>query len=221
MTDLLPLFPLGAVLFPGMPIPLHVFEERYRRMLADRHQRDPAFGIVLLRAGQDTEPTLVENLHTIGTATRIVSHHKRKDGRSDIVVTGTRRFAIQSVNWELGYGLATVDWKDDPPADGAMLAQSMQRTVRAFSAYVERVTAVTGRAFEDVRMSSDPIVASWELAARLPLHTWERQRILEMETAGERLTALAHIVHREQRLLAVSGVLGITLDYPGQSFTLN
>ncbi|MGN6032186.1 MAG: LON peptidase substrate-binding domain-containing protein [Thermomicrobiales bacterium] len=221
MTDLLPLFPLGTVMFPGMPLPLRVFEERYRRMLDDRHLSDPAFGIVLLRSGRDIDRPATHDLHQVGTAIRIVSRRRRPDGQSDLIVNGTRRFSIKAVNWDLGYGLATVEWHDDRPGDPDALAPSMHRALATFDRYVESVTAITGRAFEGVRMSDDPVVASWDLAARLPLHTWERQRLLERDTAAERFADLAYFVRREQRLLAVSGVLGVALNHPGHTFTLN
>lgn len=220
MSDLLPLFPLGTVMFPGMLLPLRVFEERYRRMLDDRHQDDPAFGIVLLRSGRDTSERSMQDIHRVGTAIRLLSRRRLADGQSDLVVTGTRRFAIRSVNWEMGYGLATVDWHDDRPDDPHALGEGMQGTLKDFNRYVETVTAITGRPFGGVRMSDDPVVASWDLAARLPLHTWERQRLLERETAADRFADLAAIVRREQRLLAV-GVLGVAMNHPGHTFTLN
>ena len=221
MTELLPLFPLATVMFPGMPLPLRVFEERYRRMLNDRHLSDPAFGIVLLRSGRDTDRPATRDLHRVGTAVRIMSRRLRPDGQSDLVVKGTRRFSIETVNWELGYGLATVKWHEDQPGDPTALGFAMRRALATFDRYVETVTAVTGRDFQGVRMSDDPVVASWDLAARLPLHTWERQRLLERDTAAERFADLAYIVRREQRLLAVSGVLGVALNHPGHTFTLN
>ena len=220
MSDLLSLFPLGTVMFPGMLLPLRVFEERYRRMLDDRHQNDPAFGIVLLRSGRDTGERSVQDIHRTGTAIRILSRRRLAGGQSDLVVTGTRRFAIRSVNWDLGYGLATVDWHDDRAGDPQALAEGMRITLNAFNRYVERVTAITGRPFGGVRMSDDPVTASWDLAARLPLHTWERQRLLERETAAERFADLASIVRREQHLLSV-GVLGVAMNHPGHTFTLN
>ena len=128
--------------------------------------------------------------------------------------------ALSALNLR-GYGLATVKWHDDQPGDPTALGFAMRRALATFDRYVETVTAVTGRDFQGVRMSDDPVVASWDLAARLPLHTWERQRLLERDTAAERFADLAYIVRREQRLLAVSGVLGVALNHPGHTFTLN
>lgn len=221
MSDLLPLFPLGTVMFPGMPLPLRVFEERYRRMLADRHLSDPAFGIVLLRSGRDTGERPVPDVQRTGTAIRILSRRRLAGGQSDLMVRGTRRFTIRSVNWDLGYGLATVDWQDDRAGDPDALARTMPQTLVAFDRYVASVTAITGRPFSGVRLSQDPVTASWDLAARLPLHTWERQRLLERESAAERFADLAYLVRREQRLLAAGGVLGVAINHPGHTFTLN
>ncbi|MGB3328156.1 MAG: LON peptidase substrate-binding domain-containing protein [Thermomicrobiales bacterium] len=221
MSDLLPLLPLGAVVFPGMTIPLRIFEARYRRMLDQRLQRDPAFGIVLLRSGRDTDVFTDQDLSTTGTAVRLVARRILPGGQIAIEVQGTRRFAIQSVNWDLGYGLATIAWHDETVRNPQHLTSIMQPTLDAFNHYVQSVTAITGRVFDGVRISPDPLRATWDLAARLPLHVWERQRLLELPGAEARAEALSSLIRREQHLLVDAGVLGVTLEHPGHTFTLN
>ncbi|MGC4190655.1 MAG: LON peptidase substrate-binding domain-containing protein [Thermomicrobiales bacterium] len=221
MSDLLPLIPLGTVAFPGMPVPLRIFEERYRRLLEDRHQADPAFGIVLLRTGRDTDAFGPDSLHGVGTATRILSRRRLPGGQSDIVVKGTRRFAIRMVNWDMGYALASVEWQDEPIGDMDRLVSAMRSATDDFSRYVQAVTAVTGHPFRGIHIGHDPATASWDLAARLPLHTWERQQLLEMPGAQERFAAIARLIRRERRLLATFGTPGVPLDHSGHRFTLN
>jgi len=221
VTDLLPLFPLGTVLFPGMAIPMHVFEERYRRLLADRHQTNPAFGIVLLRSGRDTDSTGKQDVYSVGTAARILSRRRLGGGRYDLVVEGTSRFTIQSINWDLGYGLATVSWRDEPLGDPARAHAALARTAAAFDRYLNAVTTVATRPIEGLRMSSDPLSASYDLAARLTIPTWERQQLLEAEDAARRLALLGQLIAREHRLLVACGLIGISLDHPGPRFTLN
>lgn len=219
MTDLLPLFPLGTVVFPGMPLPLHVFEERYRRLLADRGEATPAFGVVLLKSGN--ELSVEQRVYEVGTATRIVSRRTRRGGRSDIVVEGLQRFEILSINWEMGYGLATIQWREELIGDRERLGQAMTPAIVQFQRYVRGVTQVTGRHFQGVRMNEDPIAASYDLASRLPLHTWERQDLLTLDRADERFELLRKIVRREVALLTKSGAVGLAINHPGQTFTLN
>ncbi len=219
MTDLLPLFPLGTVVFPGMPLPLHVFEERYRRMLADRGEMDPAFGIVLLKSGSDTSVEQV--VHEIGTSATMMARRTRQSGQSDIVIEGRRRFEIRMINWDMGYGLATIDWRDELLGDADRLERSMNVAIPLFQRYVRGVTKVTGRRFRGVTMSDDPIAASYDLASRLPLHTWERQHLLALDRADERFEILLKLIRREVALLTKSGAAGLAINHPGQTFTLN
>jgi Lon protease-like protein len=219
MTELLPIFPLGTVVFPGMPVPLHIFEERYRRMLSDRGNFDPAFGTVLLKSGTDTGSE--QRLAAMGTAVRVISRRKRSNGRSDIVVEGTNRFDILDVRWDLGYGLATVEWREETTGDLVLLHATMERAIATFHRYVQGVTKLTGQRFNGVRISDDPITASYDLASRLPLHTWERQTLLEAETAEQRFDQLLMLVKREVALLEKSGAAGLAINHPGQLFTLN
>jgi len=219
MSDLLPLFPLGTVVFPGMPIPLHIFEDRYRRMLTDRAESDPIFGAVLIRSGVDTDEA--RHLSPIGTATRLISQRRRGGGRSDIVVQGTQRFEILDVRWDLGYGLATVEWREEHVGDVLAVRATMQEANDLFHRYVRGVTKLTGREFEGVQMSDDPIEASYDLASRLPLHTWERQPLLEEDSAERRFVRLLQIVRREVALLERAGAAGLAINHPGSLVNLN
>jgi len=219
MTDLLPLFPLGTVVFPGMPLPLHVFEERYRRMLADRGESEPAFGIVLLKSGSDS--SVEQDIHDVGTAARLVSRRTWRNGRSDIVIEGMRRFEIRTINWELGYGLATIEWREELIGNEERLQRSMDQSVALFQRYVRGITKLTGRSFQGVRISDDPVTASYDMASRLPLHTWERQHLLALDRVDERFERLHQIVRREVALLVKSGSAGLAINHPGQTFTLN
>ncbi|MGI8484226.1 MAG: LON peptidase substrate-binding domain-containing protein [Thermomicrobiales bacterium] len=188
-------------------------------MLADRGEATPAFGIVLLKAGN--ELSLEQGVYEVGTATRIVSRRTRRSGRSDIVVEGLQRFEILSINWEMGYGLATIQWREELIGDRERLEQAMTPAIAQFQRYVRGVTQVTGRQFQGVRMSEDPIAASYDLASRLPLHTWERQHLLSVDRADERFELLLKVVRREVALLIKSGAAGLAINHPGQRFTLN
>src|SRR4051812_43493059 len=88
----LPLFPLNTVLFPGMPLPLHIFESRYREMITVCSRDERPFGVVLIREGQEVgEPA---EPFTVGTMARIVGVDRLPDGRMNIVTVGTQRFRL-------------------------------------------------------------------------------------------------------------------------------
>ena len=108
MPERIPLFPLGVVLFPGMLLPLHLFEERYRRLMQVRRGNDPIFGVVLTRQGREVGDQ--PEVHEVGTAATLLGAGRYPDGRYDIVVRGGRRFRVEEGDWASSYLTASVSW---------------------------------------------------------------------------------------------------------------
>ncbi len=215
----IPLFPLNTVLFPGMPLPLHVFEPRYRQLMADHGDDVLPFGVSLIRGTRD--PARDWEAHAVGTAASILQRRQRPDGRWDLIVEGQRRYRILGVDHARAYDVATVEWLDDAVGDPAEAAALLRTVTAQFQRYVTGITRLTRREFTGLDLVEEPIRASYDLASRLPLHTWERQRLLEAETAVDRLSELSLIVERELALLLHSGAAGLALNHPGGIFTLN
>ena len=96
MGEMLPLFPLGAVLYPGMLLPLHIFEERYRRLVRDLLDgAEPRrFGVIAIRKGRETGIDGVHSLYEIGCTATLRRVDRHEDGRFNIVTAGTRRFRL-------------------------------------------------------------------------------------------------------------------------------
>ena len=97
----LPLFPLGAVLFPGIPLPLHIFEDRYRRLvrdLVDRPAGQRRFGVIAIRAGREVGVDGVDDLHPVGCAAELVRVQAYPDGRFDIIAVGVARFRLAELH---------------------------------------------------------------------------------------------------------------------------
>lgn len=219
MAEQLPLFPLNTVLYPGMPLPLHIFEERYRRLLRIRAGEETVFGVILIKTtNADVAPL---GMYPIGTAARLITRRSMPDGRSDIVVTGTRRFRVHAENWSAGYCVAEVTYLNDEIGDQQRVDRLLERTTRRFAKYVEGITRITGREFAGVRISEDPIEAAYDLTTRLPLHTWERQGILELDTTEARLEQISRLVDREVALLFKAGAAGLAINHPGSNFSDN
>lgn len=215
----LPLFPLGTVLFPGMPLPLHLFEERYRKLLRDHRQADPIFGVVLTRQGVEVgdEP----ETHAIGTGATLLGAGHYPDGRTDIVVRGTRRFRIITSDWSRGYLMGRVEWLDDPIGEPEAAATAAAELSRRYAAYLTAFREATGVELPDEDLDLDPAPLAYAIAARLALNTWEQQRLLAAETVGSRLGALNVIIRRESRLLHETGAGGAIPERPGGRFTAN
>lgn len=222
MSERLPLFPLGTVLFPGMLLPLHLFEERYRRLMQEREGATPLFGVVLTRQGRevDDEPAI----HGVGTAAELVGAGKYPDGRYDVVVRGGRRFRIDGEDWSTGYLTAEVSWLDEEPVGSdqggrrVALAGQVARAFEGFLAAFERANRVELRREE---LPGEPAALAFEVCVRLPLDTWERQRLLEQPTADDLLAHLLTVLRRERVLLVETGAGGATVERAGQRFTPN
>ncbi|MDP9365781.1 MAG: LON peptidase substrate-binding domain-containing protein [Chloroflexota bacterium] len=216
----LPLFPLGVVLFPGMLLPLHLFEERYRRLMHDRQGSDPIFGVVLTRHGREVGDR--PEIHRVGTAGSLVGAGRYPDGRYDVVLRGGRRFRVEAEDWDAGYLMASVTWLDGPePApveDGAR--DLAAQVTRAYAAFVDLFAKVANVEVPQDDLGGAPTEVAYAVSARLPLNTWERQALLEEPTTEARLERLLTILRRERTLLE-EGAGGPAVERPGTGFLAN
>ena len=174
MSALLPLFPLDVVLLPGTPIPLHVFEPRYREMIGQCLAQKTAFGIV--RAKE-------EGIAEIGCTAEIMEVSKRyDDGRMDIVCEGRRRFEVMGLNEERSFLQAEVSYFDDEP--GSAPADSIDE---ARQLYADLLTLA-----EAEGEPPEPGIPqlSFQLAAPMPLDLDFKQTLLGMRSERERIAAI-------------------------------
>jgi uncharacterized protein len=215
----LPLFPLGTVLYPGMILPLRVFEERYRRLMRDQRDDDPIFGVVLIRSGREVgdEP----EIHAIGTAASLVGARRYADGTYDVVVRGGARFRASAGDWSRGYLVCSVEWLDEPLGDSASADVLVGRVRHAYDRFLDAIVRSIGAVHADVAWPSAPTDFAYELCARLPFDTRERQRLLEAESTVGRLAELERILIRERTLLVEAGASGATIVHPGFGFSPN
>ncbi len=203
MSELLPLFPLGAVLFPGALMPLHIFEPRYRLLIRRCIERQRAFGIVLIRNGPEVgagaEP------YDVGTEAKIVAESPLPDGRSYIVTRGARRFAVENLIADAEpYLVGRVRFLDEPDGIGAADHASVAR--EALGAYLLAVVAVTDdsrgeRALADDLRDAPPSDLAYRIAGSLAVDAPQQQALLELETASARLEQETRILNRETELL--------------------
>ena len=191
----IPLFPLGTVLVPGLVLPLHVFEPRYRQLLTDLQERpadDRGFGVVAIREGHEVGDTGALALHEVGTLALVRSVTPYPDGRSDVVTNGDARFRLHGlVDTGAPYLCGEVDWLDEPDgADPAEVAVTAQAVVRRFDDYRAAV-ADTGavEAAHMLELPEDSRTLSYLVAVAMVLDLRERQALLE---AGSTLARLRH-----------------------------
>jgi Lon protease-like protein len=174
LAPLIPLFPLDVVLFPGTPLPLHIFEPRYKEMIGEYLARQQFFGVI--RA-------VGQNLADVGCTAEVVTVLKEyPDGRLDLVSEGRRRFEVLEVSQERSFLQAEILTIEDE----AGLA-SQDETARAIQLHAE-LLAIAG-AKQDIS-AADPAALSFYLAGSLPLDLDFKQKLLELRSEPQRLALL-------------------------------
>ncbi len=204
MGEMLPLFPLGAVLYPGMLLPLHIFEERYRQLVSDLQDGpEPRyFGVIAIREGRETGVDGVSALYEIGciaTLRRVTAHD---DGRFDLITVGTRRFRLASeLDQSRPYRRAEVDLLDEDTGDEAAAQLAAQAVQRGFRAYLDALAArgVTQISVPD--LPDEPVVLSYLVAASVIADLGDKQALLAQPDAVSRLTAERAMLSREAAML--------------------
>ena len=201
----LPLFPLGLVLFPGLVLPLHVFEERYRvlvRELLELPEADRRFGVVAIREGREVGADGVTALHEVGCVAQLRRVTPYDDGRFDVVATGGERFRLQGLTGGAAYATGLVEWLPDAlgAADEAALLDRAVRTT--FRAYLQALAQARGDGdFEAGDLPDDSLVLSYVVAASVVVDLEDRQRLLAEPDGVARLRAELALLRREATLL--------------------
>jgi Lon protease-like protein len=194
----LPLFPLGTVLFPGVLLPLHVFEERYRRLVRDLLVAPPderAFGVVAIREGREVGADGARALHAVGCVARLHRAEPYADGRFDVVTTGAQRFRLDALDETRAYLQGEVTLLDEP--DGPDVGRLAGQVGRAWADYREAVGSSDDEPPEDAR------ALSYLVAAGAVLDLTEKQRLLEAADTAARLRAELVLLRRESALLGL------------------
>ncbi|RJQ72215.1 peptidase [Pseudonocardiaceae bacterium YIM PH 21723] len=225
MADSLPLFPLGTVLLPGVSLPLHVFEPRYRQLITDLVTGtvpEKRFGMVAIRQGWQMGEDNIEGMELIGCSALLRKVRTLPDGRFDITVCGERRFKLLDVDCTAApYLVASVDWEPDSTPTGVLadllpaLARSAQH---AHDRYQEQ--AHTDRLRGTVDEEVDGGLA-YTLAAGCLLSLEDRQRLLECNCPASRLRLLRRILALETELLRELRAVPLPLAEFAEDFTRN
>ncbi|MGC4864299.1 LON peptidase substrate-binding domain-containing protein [Micromonospora sp. DT53] len=214
MTARLPVFPLATVLFPGLVLPLHIFEERYRALvrhlvgLPEGASRE--FGVVAIQAGWEVAPAgpggrATPNvgevtLHEVGCTAELRQVTELADGGFDIVTVGRRRFRIAEVDDSAEpYLTADVEWLPDPGAPDEVADLLAARVIAVFRQYLGLIRSDPEEISE--QLPEDPTVLSHLVAATAALTVDDRQRLLAIDDTASRLRAELRLLNREAALL--------------------
>jgi uncharacterized protein len=202
MSERLPLFPLGTVLYPGLLLPLHIFEDRYRQLVKDLLDgpEPRRFGVIAIRQGRETGIPAVSALHEIGctaTVRRVVEH---EDGRYELVTAGTRRFRLGRLDDSLAYLQGEVEYLAEPTGDEAAAARAVRAVQRAFGDYLAALSE-RGAQVRAPDLPDEPVLLSYLVAATIVVDLPDRQGLLAEPDALARLAAEDALLARETAML--------------------
>jgi Lon protease-like protein len=194
-----PLFPLGTVLFPHMPISLHIFEERYKTMMRDCRRESTTFGIVAIRSGQETGGSAVP--YEVGTLAQLDEIEELPDGGYNLVVVGASRFHIDAFSHHRPYLVGSVHYLEDLPAAADDTDRLANDVTSAFRGYAGQLRGIGQEDPFEFGLPADPELLSYLVAAAMQVETAQRQRLLEIDGTAERLAACLRLLRREAALL--------------------
>ena len=193
----IPLFPLNLVLFPGMPLPLHIFEERYKAMIGECMRYNRPFGVSLIRSGQEVGSPA--DPQPIGTTTRVLRSQMLEQGRMNIMTKGERRFEVIEVTQQEPHVAALVRLLDEPVGEGFTGISS--ELTEEFTKLMRNLVSLSGGYTAQVDIPENPVELSYMISANLDAPIPVRQELLEVPTAADRLNRLVPLLKRRNHAL--------------------
>jgi Lon protease-like protein len=192
----LPLFPLSIVLFPGVPLPLHIFEPRYRQMLADIRVSNNLFGLSYFDAS--TSDKEIPPAGHIGCVAEVTETQALPDGRSNILTVGIIRYSVDEyLERSDPYLVARVSYFEDDEEDSELLREKSREVAETFTRIARAVRTINDERANLPNISdTEPQRLSFLVAAAMEVDTEVKQELLELRSTSERLRRLGDILAR-------------------------
>ncbi|RCV48552.1 LON peptidase substrate-binding domain-containing protein [Marinitenerispora sediminis] len=212
MPHRLPLFPLGSVLFPGLSMPMRVFEDRYRHLMSDLlalpADEPRRFGVVGIELGHEVGASSTQQLSDVGCVAEVRTVRRHEDGRYDLLVEGTERFRVDAfVDPDSDHPYLRASATALPEEPGPDAERHAERVGRLFARYCQRLTGIGMPAEPPADFPSEPVALSYAVAAAVIVDQFDKQRLLEAEHAAARLRLAAELLRRENRVLTALPLL--------------
>lgn len=196
----LPIFPLHTVLFPGQPLPLHIFEERYKQLIKDCLELDNTFGVVFIKTGVEAFGPIPEP-HDIGCSARIIEIQPLSEGRMNIITLGENRIRIKDIHKTDPYLVGEVESFPITAADPAQLSLTSRYLIPRLKRYMDFLNQVEEGSLESEKLPEDPVMLAYLAAVLLEVPLDIKQDLLETEGVNDLYEKLNVIYRREISLL--------------------
>ncbi len=199
----MPLFPLGAVLYPGMLMPLHIFEDRYRQLVRDLlgGPEPRRFGVIAIRKGRETGIDGIHSLYEIGCTAALRRVDRLDDGRFDIVTVGAQRFRLLGLDASQPYLQGDVELLATEPVDPPAAEPAVRVVQATFREYLDALTEWGGATVRLEELPGEPSLLSYIVAAAMVIDLPERQALLAESDTVRRLAMERALLSRETAML--------------------
>ncbi|HEY2508573.1 MAG TPA: LON peptidase substrate-binding domain-containing protein [Streptosporangiaceae bacterium] len=203
MSTTMPLFPLGSVLYPGLVLPLHIFEERYRQLVADllAGPEPRQFGVIAIRHGRETDADGVSALFETGCLATLRRTEEHDDGKLDLITVGAERFRLLGLREPNPYPRGDIQVLEEEAGDEERSAFLVPAVQQSFRAYLDLLADRGSTQVTLPEMPSEPVLLSYLVAAAVVVDLPVKQGLLEEQDATARLSAERVLLAREMKLM--------------------
>lgn len=199
-TQVLPLFPLNVVLFPGMKLPLHIFEPRYRLMIGRCLEHELDFGVLMARSGLG--PESVTTASTVGTSARITHVRRLEDGRMNIMTSGVERFRVLQLVRTEPYIVGRIEPFPLEGEESPEVRRLAHKTGKRFVRYLRMVDEILGLTIDLDTTPRDARSLAYLIATAMDIALEEKQGLLRTPELSAMLAKEAELLSREEILLS-------------------
>jgi len=203
----IPLFPLNVVLFPGMMLPLHIFEDRYKIMIKECLAADQPFGVVLAKSKHAQAPNVTSlycnDLYEVGTTARITAVENLKEGRMNLITVGQERFIIKDVypgNYDFLMGRVDpfpLQTEDDSP-QLTILVQKLRPMVRQ---YINHLADASGEDLSNATLPNDPTALAFLAGTAIQGPLTDKQKLLSAKSLRTLIASTVSVLDKEDQIL--------------------
>jgi Lon protease-like protein len=204
----IPLFPLNIVLFPGIMLPLHIFENRYKVMIKECLVNDQPFGIVLARTQQAQAPNVaglyLDDLYPVGTTARITAVEHLQDDRMNLITVGQERFIIKGiVSSKDDFLVGEVDPFPIAEDEDPTLIQGMMQKLRPLvKEYIDYLACASGEDLSNTALPNDPKTLAYLAGTAVQGPLSDKQDLLSAKSVGTLIARTVNVLDRENKILA-------------------
>ena len=204
----IPLFPLSLVLFPGMMLPLHIFEERYKAMITECLAADKSFGVVLAKNKVAQAPNVdnlfIDDIYDVGTTAQITAVERLADNKMNLITVGQERFLIKSIRASQDdFLIGEVDPYPMPADDNASSINNLVQKLRPMvKQYIDYLADASGEDLSGATLPRDPAALAYLAGMAMQGPLPDKQQLLAANSLSGLIAKTVSVMDRENQIMA-------------------